>query len=217
MGSPGMNLNNQQKDTPMIIGLTGGIGSGKSTVSRYLRDAYGCPVVDADAIAHAVTAPGGRALTAIAEVFGADFVTACGELDRRKMRALIAKDVHAKKKLEAIEHPIIQQAILEQFEELRQAKVPLIIYDCPVFFQAHQETYVDVVAVVICDRAIRIARICKRDGIDEDLANRMVALQMSDAEMTARADVVFDNSGETSDLYRCVDHWMMALKKHEKK
>jgi dephospho-CoA kinase len=76
---------------------------------------------------------------------------------------------------------------------------------------------VDVVAVVICDRAIRIARICKRDGIDEDLANRMVALQMSDAEMTARADVVFDNSGETSDLYRCVDHWMMALKKHEKK
>lgn len=212
-----MNLNKQQKNTPIIIGLTGGIGSGKSTVSRYLHDTHGCPVVDADAIAHAVTAPGGMALTAIAEAFGADFLTVRGELDRGKMRALMAEDAHAKKKLETIEYPIIQQAILERFEELRQMKAPLIIYDCPMFFQTYQEPYVDVVAVVICDTAVRVARICKRDGIDEELANRMIALQMSDAEMMARADVVFDNSGETSDLYRCVDHWMTTLKKHEKK
>lgn len=212
-----MSLNNQQKNAPVVIGLTGGIGSGKSTVSRYMHDTYGCPVVDADAIAHAVTAPGGKALTAIAEAFGTAFLTARGELDRGKMRALIAEDAHAKKKLEAIEHPIIQQVILERLEELRQTKASLIIYDCPMFFQTHQEPYVDVVAVVICDTAVRLARICKRDGIDEALARRMLSLQMSDAEMTARADVVFDNSGKTSDLYRCVDHWIAALKKHEKK
>jgi len=189
----------------IVIGLTGGIGSGKSTVSEIFHRQFNLPVVDADQMAHQITAPGGKALPLIVKAFGDEILTDSGELNRGLLRKKMTEDVKVKKQLEAIQYPILQQEILDAIAAHCREGVPAIIYDCPMFFQTHQEQYVDQIAVVICRKSTRIDRIVARDHIERDLAERMLDLQMSDQEMISRADIVIDNSRDVSILEKNIN------------
>jgi dephospho-CoA kinase len=192
-----MPLNNSKT---IVVGLTGGIGSGKSSVSKMLHRRFYWPVVDADEMAHQITAPGGKALPKLVEAFGQEVLTEAGELNRGLLRKRMAEDATVKKQLEAIQYPILQQEILDAIAAHRRQGAPVIIYDCPMFFQTRQEQYVDQIVVVVCRKTTRIDRIVARDHIERDLACRMLDLQMDDQEMIRRADLVIDNSRDASIL-----------------
>ena len=122
------------KRKSIVVGLTGGIASGKSSVSKLLKEKYHCPVVDADQLAHAITAPGGKALPLIVERFGEGVLTPDGALDRGLLRRKMTEDPDVKAALEAIQYPILQQVILEAIADHQKAGTPLVVYDCPMFF-----------------------------------------------------------------------------------
>lgn len=201
----------------MIIGLTGGIGSGKSTVSAILKEEYGIPIVDADRISHKATEPGSRGLEAVAQVFGPDVLLADGRMDREAMRRRIAGDPDNKARLEAILHPIIQETVAAELAAYTAQGHPLVVYDCPLFFQTAQEKYVDRIMVVVAGRETRITRITARDGITRELAEQMLAIQMTDREMMERADIVIDNNGDEGDLKRCIGAVVKNLEKNREK
>lgn len=196
-----------------VVGLTGGIGSGKSTVSGYFHDKYAVPVVDADKLSHALVAKGGEVLTAMVDAFGAAILLPDGNLNRRYVRGLIADDPDAKKQLEAIQYPILQKRILDDIADEQTTGAPFVIYDCPIFFKTHQERYVDRIMVVTCDTEERIRRIVARDDTTREMAEKMIAIQMSDADMARRADIVIDNSGDAGQLYRMLDGLFEKIKK----
>ncbi|MGN0194682.1 MAG: dephospho-CoA kinase [Pseudoramibacter sp.] len=199
------------KRKPVVVGLTGGIASGKSTVSKILKETYHCPVVDADQLAHAITAPGGEALPLIVRRFGEGVLTPDGALNRGLLRQRMTEDPEVKAALEAIQYPILQQVILDEIADHRRTGAPLIVYDCPMFFQTRQERYVDQVLVVICHTPVRIARLMARDGIDSKLAQKMLSLQMQDEEMIRRADWIVDNSRDEKTLEQNVEKFITEI------
>lgn len=171
------------------IGLTGGIGSGKSTVAARLA-AHGATVVDTDAISRALTAPGGAALPEIAQAFGPRMLTADGALDRDRMRALVFTDADARKRLEAILHPRIGA------EALRQAAAggPVVVFDVPLLAESgHWRARVDRILVVDCPEDIQARRVAQRPGWDEATARRVIAQQAPRARRRAIADAVLAN------------------------
>jgi dephospho-CoA kinase len=199
------------KRKSIVVGLTGGIASGKSSVSKLLKEKYHCPVVDADQLAHAITAPGGKALPLIVERFGEGVLTPDGALDRGLLRRKMTEDPDVKAALEAIQYPILQQDILEAIADHQKAGTPLVVYDCPMFFQTHQERYVDQVLVVVCHTPVRIARLMARDHMDEKLARKMLSLQMQDDEMIRRADWIVDNSRDEKTLSQNVEKFITEI------
>ncbi len=174
------------------IGLTGGIGSGKSTVARELV-ALGAVLVDTDAIARALTQPGGAALPAIAEAFGPTMIDATGALDRDRMRALAFNDPGAKRRLEAILHPRIGT------EAQRQAAAAgdrCTVFDVPLLAEsAHWRDRVQRVLVVDCEEDTQVARVMQRSGWTEDAVRRVIAQQAPRARRRAIADAVIVNEG----------------------
>ncbi|MDD4508612.1 MAG: dephospho-CoA kinase [Eubacteriaceae bacterium] len=195
----------------MIIGLTGGIGSGKSTVSRILKDEYAIPIVDADLISREVVKPGSDGIRQLKLKFGAQIIQQDGKLDRTALRKMMAASQLVKDELDAVLHPLIQKEVLNQFSQLRNHGKSLIVYDCPLLFQTHQQRFTDKIMVVIAEREIRIQRIIARDHISRELADKMIKLQMSESEMMAQADVVIDNNGDEHMLHRCVDVLMKKI------
>ena len=173
------------------IGLTGGIGSGKSTVARRLA-ALGALLVDTDALAHALTAPGGAALPAIAEAFGADMIAADGAMDRAKMRALVFGQPAERLRLEAILHPMIADATRAQAS--RASAGQAIVFDVPLLAESGSwRARVDRVAVVDCAEATQVARVVQRSGWTADAVERTIAQQASRAQRRAIADAVIVN------------------------
>lgn len=194
-----------------VIGLTGGIASGKSVVSSYLSRIHHLPIIDADRISHAVVMPGGTAIAQIKDTFGRRYITAEGGMDREAMGQRICEDEAAKKALEAILHPAITQCVLEEMDAYRAAGESLIVYDCPLLYEAHQEELVDEVMVVVTNLATRVKRLMDRDGIDEKLARQKIAIQLSDGDKMAKADVVLHNDGTPEDLEKALDHYISNL------
>jgi dephospho-CoA kinase len=171
------------------IGLTGGIGSGKSTVAARLA-AHGATVVDTDAISRALTAPGGAALPEIAQAFGPQMLTFDGALDRDRMRALVFTDADARQRLEAILHPRIGA------EALRQAAAggPVVVFDVPLLTESgHWRARVDRILVVDCPEDTQARRVAQRPGWDEATARRVIAQQAPRARRRAIADAVLAN------------------------
>lgn len=195
----------------MIIGLTGGIGSGKSTVSRILKDEYAIPIVDADLISREVVKPGSDGIRQLKLKFGAQIIQQDGKLDRTALRKMMAASQLVKDELDAVLHPLIQKEVLNQFSQLRNHGKSFIVYDCPLLFQTHQQRFTDKIMVVIAEREIRIQRIIARDHISRELSDKMIKLQMSESEMMAQADVVIDNNGDEHMLHRCVDVLMKKI------
>lgn len=174
-----------------IIGLTGGIGSGKSLVAARFAD-LGITVVNADTVAREVVAKGEPALDAIRAHFGEDIVLPNGELDRRKLRGIIFNDLAQKKWLENLLHPIIRLRIIDQ---LHAAISPYAILESPLLLETDQHLLVEKIIVVDVDEATQIARASARDGSDVEQIKRIVATQMPRAEKLKKADFVIDNSG----------------------
>ncbi|MEG1433479.1 MULTISPECIES: dephospho-CoA kinase [Eubacterium] len=195
-----------------VIGLTGGIASGKSTVSRILREEFGIPIVDADQISRDVVAPGGAALERIAEAFGSEYLLPGGGLDRKRMGALICEDTKAKNRLEGILHPIIEHHVENIIADYRARGTDLIVYDCPLLLEARQERFVDSVALVVTDIALRVRRLMERDGITEDEARKKIAIQMSDGDKQRYADFLISNDGDEEALREALSRLVMRWK-----
>lgn len=180
--------------TPFRLGLTGGIGSGKSTVAALLAE-RGATVIDTDALSRASTAPGGAALAPIAAAFGARFIDAQGALDRAAMRALVYEDASARQRLEAIIHPLVIQAADRQAQAAADRGARCIVFDVPLLVEAGRRwrDRVTQVLVVDCPVPTQIARVMARSGLSRAEVERIVAAQASRAQRLAAADLVIDN------------------------
>ncbi len=176
------------------VGLTGGIGSGKSAVADRFA-ALGAAIVDTDAIAHALTAAGGAAIEAIAREFGPDYIDAAGSLDRPRMRERVFNDPQAKAKLEAILHPRIREAALAAAARAA-ARAPYVVFVVPLLVESGTwRSRVERLLVIDCSAATQEARVCARSGLDAALVRRIIAQQASRAERLAAADDVLVNEG----------------------
>lgn len=185
---------------PLRLGVTGGIGSGKSTFAAMLRDC-GAALIDADAIARAVTEAGGPAIADIRDTFGADYIDAQGALDRVRMRALVFADAGAKERLEAIVHPLVGNAIAQAAAVAAQAGQRLIVFDIPLLTESPRwARQLDAVLVVDCREESQVARVQARNGLTEDAIRAIMATQSSRAVRRAAADFVVYNDLTLSDL-----------------
>lgn len=179
----------------LTIGLTGGIGSGKSSVARRLA-VHGALVVDTDALAHALTAPGGTAIPAIAAAFGDDMIGPDGAMDRARMRTLVFGDPSQRRRLEAILHPMIGDATRAQAS--RAGAGQPVVFDVPLLTESGTwRTRVDRVLVVDCSNATQVARVVARSGWTTEAVERTIAQQATRAQRRAIADAVIVNEGLT--------------------
>jgi len=192
--------------SPIRLGLTGGIGSGKSTVAQMLA-ARGGAVIDSDAIARSVTAANGSAMPAIREAFGAEFVTPEGALDRERMRALVFSDPSAKLRLEAIVHPLVGIATQAQAQAAIDAGHTLLVFDVPLLVESPRwRKLVDQVLVVDCLESTQIARVMARSGLTSDAVQNIIRAQATRAQRLAAADITLFNEGlDLEQLKRAVD------------
>jgi dephospho-CoA kinase len=179
------------------LGLTGGIGSGKSTVAQMLH-ALGAQVVDADAIARQVTAAHGTAIESIRTAFGPVFVTPDGAMDRDRMRALAFTDPDAKKRLEAIVHPLVGQGIEAQYQAAQAAGARCVVFDIPLLVESgHWRSRLDKVLVVDCLESTQITRVMARSPLTQATVRQIIQAQASRAQRLAIADSVIFNDGLT--------------------
>lgn len=177
------------------LGLTGGIGSGKSTVAHLLVG-YGATLIDADAISRATTAPGGAAIAAIKEAFGPPAITHDGALNRDAMRTLVFADPAAKARLESIIHPLVSQEIARRAEQAEAASQKCIVFDIPLLVESgHWRRSLHRVLVVDCLETTQIARVVERNGLAVQDVEKIVFAQASRTLRLAAADVVLFNDG----------------------
>ncbi len=172
------------------VGLTGGIGAGKSTVSKLFAE-LGVPVLDADVVAYDLVAKGQPALALINQAFGEDIMTSGGELDRPKLRALIFADHNQKKRLEGILHPLIYAKLQQQMAEL---SAPYCILAIPLLFETQMSHFVDRVVVVDCPVESQIHRVSERDEQPPEMIQAIIDSQISRQERCAKTDDIIDNS-----------------------
>ncbi|RMG19581.1 MAG: dephospho-CoA kinase [Deltaproteobacteria bacterium] len=190
--------------TTRVIGLTGGIGTGKSTVARMLAE-HGATVVDADALAREVVAPGQPALEAIRARFGPEVLTPEGHLDRAALGRIVFSDPEARRALEAITHPRIAELAQRRIETARRRGDPIVVYDAALIVEKGLQDAFDGLLVVRTDPATQIARVMARDGIGREEAAARIAAQLPIEEKVKVADWVIDNSGSLSETRRQVD------------
>lgn len=185
----------------MIVGLTGGIGSGKSAAADCFA-ALGISVVDADAVARELTLAGGAAMPAIEAAFGSSVIAADGSLDRTAMRQLAFSDKDARKRLEAILHPLVRQICNDRCQA---APPPYVVLMVPLLVESGSyRERVQRLVVVDCPEAMQIERVMARNGLSQEEVERIMAAQASRAERLAAADDVIDNTGNLEDLARQV-------------
>jgi len=189
----------------MIIGLTGGIGSGKSTVSRYLSE-LGCIIVDADRISHNITGQGAPILKDIQQMFGEDLVDAEGNLQRKKLGELVFSDKEKLKKLnELITGKILEEALTEIERVKETYPYNHLVFDVPLLFESGWSKYCDICWTVSCSEEIRIKRVAERDGLSEESVRSRMKSQFSDSQREKLADVVIFNNGGLEELYRAIE------------
>ena len=183
-----------------VIGLTGGIGTGKSTVSEYLAS-KGFEIIDADLIARQIVQPGSPLLDRIAEVFGNQFILPDGSLDRKALGAYIFRDPQRRKQLDDIMMGSIVSTIRES---IRNAEGNVIV-DAPLLFEAGLDADVEAVWLVDAADDIRIKRVCARDNISAQQVADRINNQMPQSEKAAKSDEIIDNSGSEEELYQQID------------
>jgi dephospho-CoA kinase len=195
----------------LLVGLTGGIATGKSTVSRMFTD-LGCVVIDADVLAREVVEPGAPALAQIAAEFGADVLQPDGALDRKKLGAIVFGDPARRRRLEAITHPAIGARFQQRLAELEASGFDgIVLWDAPVMIETGGYKLMDALVVVATDEATQAARLRARDAIDAPEAERKIRSQMPVAEKARLADHVIDNAGDRAATERQVREIHQAL------
>lgn len=194
-----------------VIGLTGGIASGKSTVTRMLMEA-GLPVIDADVVAREVVEPQTRGLSQLVAAFGESILSDDGTLNRQQLGALIFTDDGKRQRVNAILQPIIRQTFEERIEQYRSANTPLLVLDVPLLYEMHYEELCDEVLVVYVHERLQIHRLEKRNGYSQEEARQRIQSQLSLEEKKRRADVVFDNTQTLTSLQQQVEQWLENTK-----
>ncbi len=182
-----------------VIGLTGGIASGKSTVARFFRDRE-IPVIDADVLGHRTYEPGTDTFASVVRTFGDELVAPDGGIDRKALGAKVFGKPDELKKLTDIVWPGIRRLANEQLSELETAGNELAVLEAAVLFEAGWEDLCGEVWVVVVDAGHAVERLAERNGLDEGAARARIASQLSNAERTARADVVIENNATLADL-----------------
>ena len=185
----------------LVIGVTGGIGSGKTAATDRFQQ-HGITVVDADLASRVVVEPGQPALQAIADHFGAGMIAADGTLDRRALRQVVFADPAQRRWLEQLTHPLIAQEIVQQ---IQASSSPYTILASPLLLESSQRTMVDRVLVIDVPEALQIARTVQRDDTTEDGVKAIIAAQMPRQERLAKADDVIVNDQDLNHLLRAVD------------
>jgi dephospho-CoA kinase len=200
-----------------IVGLTGGIASGKSTVARMLTD-LGATVIDADAIVHELQAPGSPLLAEIVEAFGPQILTADGALDRAALGALVFSDRGARERLEGIVHPKVGAEMLRRIAAARGSGAKLIVLDIPLLFEGRArgtgtaaQMALDATILATVPEEVQVERQVERDGCDRDEALRRIRAQLPLEEKQRLADYVIDNSGSRAETERQVREVVAAL------
>lgn len=186
-----------------IIGLTGGIASGKSTVSNLLRQA-GMPIVDADQITRQVQRPGSTALDKLAAAFGNQIIQPDGNLDRAQLGKRVFADAAARQELNQIMQPLIRDAIWQAVDTLKKQHVPNVILDLPLLYEQHYDEDCDLVVVVTVSSDTELHRLMARNHYSAAEARARIAAQMPLSEKVARADVVIDNDASLEQTRRQV-------------
>ena len=200
-----------------VIGLTGGIGTGKSTVSRMLAE-LGATVIDSDEIVRELQAPGAPLLAEIAAALGEDVIRADGSLDRARVGERVFRDEAARRKLNAVVHPAVGRETARRLEAARARGVPLVVLDIPLLFEtrlhgsaSRANLGVEAVVVVYAPRELQIRRQVERNGYGRDEAVRRIEAQLPIDEKRALADHVIDNSGSLEETRRQVRALYEAL------
>ena len=201
----------------VVVGLTGGIGTGKSTAAGMLRE-LGAVIVDSDEIVRELQAPGQPMLAQIAEAFGADVIAADGSLDRAKLGDIVFRDPEARRRLNAIVHPGVGRESAARLAAAREAGAPLAVLDIPLLYETRRggtpsraNSGVDAVVVVYAPRELQIERQLERNDYDRAEAERRIDSQISIEEKRELADHVIDNSGSLEETRRQVRELYSAL------
>lgn len=186
-----------------VIGLTGGVGMGKSTVSNHLADTYHLPVLDADIYARQAVEIGSLILQRIVQRYGAGILQADGSLDRRQLGDIVFQQPDERRWLEQQIHPDVRDRMLQDAQNLTDA--PAIVMSIPLLFEANLTHLVTEIWVVMCDRNQQIQRLMERDLLTQDQALSRIQSQMPIEEKMAQADVVLDNRTTVEDLLKQID------------
>lgn len=195
-----------------IVGLTGGIGSGKSTVTDYLIT-RGFYVLDADKIAREIVLPGSDMLIELSAVFGKGILLEDGSLDRKKLGEIVFSDAEKKKTLDRLMHTRILELIHERIIQFREESehASAIFIDAPLLFETGLDKSADEIWVIDADDETRIRRIMARDGLQREEILKRIESQMTREEKNSRADVILDNTGDQEALYRQIDELLKKI------
>ncbi len=206
MASTHSNLDSAQADLKALkgviplIGLTGGIGSGKTAISDLLG-ALGAGIIDTDLISHQITAPGGKAISLITKAFGAEFINAQGALNRPKIRTLVFEDPQARQILEQITHPLIRQETAKKAFELVKLGVPYLVFVVPLLIESGSWTkLIDYLVVVDCPEETQIERVMHRNNMTRSEVENILKAQTSRDTRLAAANTVIQNQGSLDEL-----------------
>ncbi len=194
-----------------IVGLTGGISSGKSTVSSYLKQLK-IPVIDADEVARKVVEPNSQGAREIRKIFGSDVFEEDGSLNRQKLGALIFSNAENRQKLDELLQPLIKIMILDEIEEHRQKGENMIVLDLPLLFEKQYEELCEEIIVVYIPRELQLERLMRRNQYTKQEALSRIDSQLSIEEKRKRATVLFDNQGTIQQLYHQVEQWLVETK-----
>lgn len=191
-----------------LLGLTGGIACGKSTISAFLGE-MGCPVIDADICAREVVEPGTVGLAAVAAAFGPGILREDGALDRKRLGGIVFSDEEKLEVLNGIMQPLIRRDIEDGIAGLQDS--PLVVLDAPLLIEQHYEKMCDFVMVVETSEKIQLSRLVERDGLSPTEARRRIASQLTQEERRRHADVVIDSSGTVEQTRRQVIKWLETV------
>jgi dephospho-CoA kinase len=195
-----------------LIGVTGGIATGKSTVDALLA-AHGAAVIDADVLAREVVLPGEPALAEVAQRFGGEMLQADGTLDRARLGTLVFADADARRDLERITHPRITGLMQERIARALAGPAPLVAVDIPLLFENARESLFEGVLLVYAPRDVQVRRMRERNGLDADAALQRLAAQIPIDDKRDRATWIIDNSSGLEATSRAVDAWWEAVVK----
>lgn len=195
----------------LIIGLTGSIATGKSTVSSMFDD-FNIPVVDADKISRHVVRPGEKAYDKIVEAFGHEVLKGDKTLDREKLGSIIFADEIKRKQLNRIVHPAVREEMLEQRDAYVKSGVACVVLDIPLLFESKLPHFVDKTLVVYVDEKVQLNRLKERDGYTEEEANQRIQSQIPIKEKAKKANAFIDNNGTKQESYKQLEELLKKWK-----
>ncbi len=200
----------------VMLGVTGGVGSGKSLVCNRLKE-RGIPVFSADELARDAVNPGTAAYEKIVSRFGTGILLPDGALDRLQLRRIITNDSEAKSAMESFIHPEVIRQMLVHFEAARQKREPVVVVEVPLLFESGLAGYFDYILTVKVDRERRIERLMARDGVSRKEAEGLMRIQMPEAQKIEQSDFVIDNNGSQEAVDAAVDRFYQELMRVVKK